>query len=115
MRQILIKILFRLLKVQDHTKHIIHFDDLVKLKPKEGPEVKSRVEFKHAKALSSVASIPGFIEWLYLQVIVKQREHIQTLDKEKQRHQVQAILFILFIINEIQQADVRMSKIVSKK
>lgn len=105
MKQLFIKLLFRLLRVQDHTKHIIVFEDLLKLKPKEGPEVIEKVKFKHTKALSSVSAIPGFIEWLYLQVVIKQREHIQTMDKEKKRHQVASILFILYLINEVQQAD----------
>jgi hypothetical protein len=105
MKELLIKILFWLLKVNDRTKHLIVFDDLKKLKPIESGETISQLEFKYNRALSSVLSIPHFIEWLYLQVIIKQREHIMTMDKEKRTHQRATILFVLWMIEELQKAD----------
>ena len=105
MKELLIKILFRLLKVEEKTKNLVLFDDLRKIKPIEGGQIVEQLEFKYNKALSSVLSIPHFIEWLYLQVIVKQREHIMTFDKEKRVHQRATILFIIWLIEEIQKAD----------
>ena len=105
MKEILIKILFKLLKVESHTKNLIVFDDLRKIKPVESEEVIEQLNTKYIKALSTVTSIPHFIEWLYLQVVIKQREHIMTFDKEKRVHQRATILFIIWLIEEIQKAD----------
>jgi hypothetical protein len=110
MRTLLIKILFKLLKVNYNTRHLVPVEDLKILKPNEGAEIVKKLNFKYDKALSSVLAIPGFVEWLYLQVIDKQREHIMTLDKSKRDTQVATILFILFLINEIQEADKRLKK-----
>lgn len=110
MKEFLIKILFWLLKVEDKTNHLIVFEDLKKLKPIESGETINNLKFKYNKALSSALSIPHFIEWLYLQVIIKQREHIMTMDKEKRAHQRATILFILWIIEEMQKADKELSK-----
>lgn len=108
MRTFLIKLLFRLLKVNSFTKNIIYLEDIKKLKPLEGNEVIKSIQLKYDKALSSVLAIPHFIEWLYYQVIEKQREHVTTFDKQKREHQVATILLILYMINEIREADMRM-------
>jgi hypothetical protein len=114
MRTILIKILFKLLKVENYTKNLIYIEDLKRIKPIEAKETIEALKFKYNKALSTVLSIPHFIEWLYLQVIEKQREHLLTLDKQKQEAQRSSILFILYLINEIQEADKKM-KLYNKK
>lgn len=105
MRTFLIKILFRLLGVNQKTKDLIIFDDIKRLKPIEGEEIIRQVTFKYNKALSVVLSTPHFIEWLYLQVVIKQREHLMTMDKEKRTHQRATVLFILWMIEEMKKAD----------
>lgn len=114
MKTFLIRLLFKLLKVENATKNLIYLEDLKRIKPIEGRDIENDVKLKYYKALSSVMMIPHFLEWLYYQVIVKQREHIMTINKDKREHQRASILFILYLINEIQEADKELKKYKSR-
>jgi hypothetical protein len=47
MKELLIKILFKLLKVEEKTKHLIVFDDLKRIKPIESGEIVNQLNFKY--------------------------------------------------------------------
>jgi hypothetical protein len=111
MRTFLIKILFRLLRVGDETKNLVLYEDLKRLKPIESGELINQIQFKYNKALSVALSIPHFMEWLYLQVVTKQREHLLTMDEERRTHQRATILFILWMIEEMKRADQAIKKL----
>lgn len=106
MRKILIKLLFYLLKVDKSTKNIIPLKDLYLVQDKNvAEEAEQEIIKRHKKALSVVYDVPYFIEYLYLQVVEKQREHLLTIGKDKKILQQASILFILFLIEEIKSAD----------
>lgn len=106
MRELFIKILFYLLKVRFKTKDLLLFEDINRLKdPEESQELIREIQLKYNRTLSVVYSTPHFIEWIYLQILTKQREHIMTQDKEKKTHQVASIIFLLWLIEEMKRAD----------
>ena len=110
MRTLLIKILFWLLKVDLKTKNLIPLTDLkytqaVESEKEERETIKMLMLDKYYKALSVAYHTPFFAQWLYLQVVTKRNEHIRTLDKEKRRHQVAAMLTLLSLIEEMKTAD----------
>jgi hypothetical protein len=111
MKTLLIKILFWLLKVNESTKNLVLYEDLRRLKPIESEELIKQIQFKYNKALSVALSIPHFMEWLYLQTVIKQREHLLTIDKDKRNHQRATVLFILWMIEEMKRADQALKKL----
>jgi len=117
MREILINILFWLLKVDLKTKDLVPFDDLKSI----AGETKAHIvteEFKKQKytqALASAYHISNFTEWLYLQVVTKRNEHIRTLDKTKKLQQQQAILTFLMLIEEMRKSNEDLIKLRKKK
>ena len=117
MRTILIKILFRLLKVDLKTKDLVPFDDLKHIAGEQKAHLitDNFRKQKYIKALAGAYNTPDFIEWVYLQVVTKRNEHILTLDKTKKLQQQQAVLTFLMLIEEMRNANQQLKNLRNKK
>jgi hypothetical protein len=110
MRNLIIKLLFRLLKVDFNTKNLIPYSDLKKIKPEEASVVIEELELKYNKALAGAYHSPYFTEWLYLQITTLRNEHIYTNDKDKKDVQIGGILFAVRLIEEMKLADNKLNR-----
>ena len=105
-KTLIIRMLFKLLKVEDNTKDLILFEDAAKLLDGDDyVELEKAVNLKYFKSLAEVANTPNFTQWLYFQIVIKQRQHILTLDKDKKVTQRASILSFLFILDRLREAD----------
>jgi len=106
MKQLLIKILFKLLKVDSICKNILLYDDIKRVEePEIAKEKIEDIEKKYRNTLSVALHTPYMLEWLYMQVVNKRREHIMTENKDKRDMIRATILFILYFIEEMKKAD----------
>lgn len=108
-RKVIIRLLFRLLKLRDHTDNLMLFSDMDKFTdydPDTLKEVKNAILTKYMIAKAEVYNNSKFIQYLYYMVVEKQREHVMSTDKHKLAVQQATILFILKLIEELKQSDI---------
>jgi len=105
---LIINILFKLLKIESKTTNLMLFEDMSKFSGHE-PEVIARVQEtireKYNIAKADAYNNEMFVQFLYLTLVEKQREHVKTFDKDKKAVQLATILFILWLVEEMKKAD----------
>ena len=111
LRTILIRILFKVLSVEGYTRNLIPLADIALMRrPDVAASAQERLRSDFLRALATAYGIPKFVEMLYVQLVEKQREHMQTFDKGKREHQVASALYILWLIEQMREADALMNK-----
>ena len=107
-RKLLIKLLFRLLKIEKHTKDLMLFSDMDRFTDYDKDtldQVKAGILKKYMIAKAEVYNNSTFIQYLYFMIVQKRAEHITTVDKKKRDVQIATILFITKLIDELKSSD----------
>lgn len=110
-RQVLIKLLFRLLHVESKMKKIILYEDLNRLEENEtSVQIRKDLAFQYNRALAAAYMNPFYREYLYFVLAQIEREHVKTLDPLKKDTQIGSILFILKHLDEMKSAYQNLTK-----
>ena len=104
MKRIILKILFYLSGVSLKTKNLILFEDLEKYQGKN-EDLEKQVIRKYLEAKAKAYNVQNFTEWLYYQMLIKQRSYVLSASKEQQTHRRAEIIYLLWLLNELREAD----------
>ena len=105
MTNLAIKLIFWLFKVKVKTKDLLLFDDLEAIKGSDARNIaQKKIEGNYIRAKAHAYHTEHFIEYLYFQVLTKQRSCALTEVKSARIHRRAEMMFILNLINELREA-----------